>query len=250
MNQRVANRINTIVVNVYKALGSVLLVLILVGLMSYLAVQYFFFVSHSWLAPTVVSSTDGQILQLNSQLAQQEADPEIRSVDQLKKIVDEESERKLRESKKDESTELKQQKAQDFKVRRCWCPPAPGSPHANSSFRRGKTNCSYLHLQRKNTRAESSRSPSIRSQDSNSSPSIRTKLANTRQIATKSKRGMTYRVRTAPSSSIMGRSFGRGRSPKTHSPFSTPAVSASSVTGEIPTSTFHRPPGLQTVILL
>ncbi|KAF4534871.1 Meiotically up-regulated gene 190 protein [Lasiodiplodia theobromae] len=54
---------------------------------------------------------------LDSQLAQQEADPEIRSVDQLKKIVDEESERKLRESKKDESTELKQQKAQDFKER-------------------------------------------------------------------------------------------------------------------------------------
>jgi hypothetical protein len=73
MNQRIANRINTIVVNVYKALGSVLLVLILVGLVSYLAVQCFFFVSHSWLAPTVVSSTDGQILQLNAQLAQQEA---------------------------------------------------------------------------------------------------------------------------------------------------------------------------------
>jgi|SRR6218665_2020160 len=73
MNQRIANRINTIVVNVYKAMGSILLVLILVGLVSYLAVQAFFFISHSWLAPTVVTSTDAQILQLNSQLAQQEA---------------------------------------------------------------------------------------------------------------------------------------------------------------------------------
>lgn len=53
---------------------------------------------------------------LDSQLAQQDADPSIRSVDQLKGIVDEESERKLRESKKDESAELDQQKAQDFKV--------------------------------------------------------------------------------------------------------------------------------------
>ncbi|GME24699.1 meiotically up-regulated protein [Neofusicoccum parvum] len=54
---------------------------------------------------------------LDSQLAQQDADPSIRSVDQLKGIVDEESERKLRESKKDESAELDQQKAQDFKDR-------------------------------------------------------------------------------------------------------------------------------------
>ncbi|OJD32724.1 meiotically up-regulated protein [Diplodia corticola] len=54
---------------------------------------------------------------LDSQLAQQQADPEINSVDQLKQIADEESERKLRESKKDESAELEQQKAQDFKER-------------------------------------------------------------------------------------------------------------------------------------
>lgn len=73
MNQRVANQVNALVVNIYKALGTMLLVLILVGLISYLAVQAFFFVSHSWLAPTVVSSTDPQILQLNAQLAQQEA---------------------------------------------------------------------------------------------------------------------------------------------------------------------------------
>ncbi|KAL1643447.1 hypothetical protein SLS58_004805 [Diplodia intermedia] len=53
---------------------------------------------------------------LDSQLAQQQADPEIRSVDQLKQIADEESEQKLRESKKDESAELEQQKAQDFKI--------------------------------------------------------------------------------------------------------------------------------------
>ncbi|KKY20033.1 putative meiotically up-regulated protein [Diplodia seriata] len=60
---------------------------------------------------------------LDSQLAQQQADPEIRSVDQLKQIADEESEQKLRESKKDESAELEQQKAQDFK------------PHSNGTWR-------------------------------------------------------------------------------------------------------------------
>ncbi|WP_434390509.1 hypothetical protein [Melittangium boletus] len=73
MNQRIANQLNTFIVNIYKAMGTVLLALILLGLVSYLAVQCFFFVSHSWLAPTVVSSTDTQILQLNAQLAQQEA---------------------------------------------------------------------------------------------------------------------------------------------------------------------------------
>ncbi|KAK7734319.1 hypothetical protein SLS57_000011 [Botryosphaeria dothidea] len=54
---------------------------------------------------------------LDSQLAEQKADPNIRSVDQLKKTVDEESERKLREAKRDESSEIEQQKAQDFKER-------------------------------------------------------------------------------------------------------------------------------------
>ncbi|MET0403743.1 MAG: hypothetical protein ABW123_15135 [Cystobacter sp.] len=73
MNQVIANKVNTLIVNVYKAMGTVLLSLILLGLVSYLAVQAFFFVGHAWLAPTVVSATDAEILQLNAQLAQQEA---------------------------------------------------------------------------------------------------------------------------------------------------------------------------------
>ncbi len=73
MNQRIANKVNTLAVNLYKALGTVLLALILVGLVSYLAMQGFFFVSHGWLTPTVVSPTDPEILQLNAQLAQQAA---------------------------------------------------------------------------------------------------------------------------------------------------------------------------------
>ncbi|PTL76928.1 hypothetical protein [Vitiosangium sp. GDMCC 1.1324] len=73
MNQRIVNKINTLAVNAYKTLGSVLLALILLGLVSYLGVQTFFFVGHAWLTPTVVSPTDPQILQLNTQLAQQAA---------------------------------------------------------------------------------------------------------------------------------------------------------------------------------
>lgn len=50
------------------------------------------------------------------QLAAQEVDPDVKNVDQLKKKVHAESERKLREASKDASEEIEQQKAQDFKV--------------------------------------------------------------------------------------------------------------------------------------
>ncbi|MFP2905260.1 hypothetical protein ACLESD_09420 [Pyxidicoccus sp. 3LFB2] len=71
MNQRVANRINSIVVAAYKFMGSVLLALIMLGLISFLSVQGFFMVSRSWTTPTVVSPTDPEILTLNTQVAAQ-----------------------------------------------------------------------------------------------------------------------------------------------------------------------------------
>ncbi|WP_164019511.1 hypothetical protein [Pyxidicoccus trucidator] len=71
MNQRVANRINSIVVSAYKFMGSVLLALIMLGLLSFLSVQGFFMVSRSWVTPTVMSPTDQEILTLNTQVAAQ-----------------------------------------------------------------------------------------------------------------------------------------------------------------------------------
>jgi hypothetical protein len=71
MNQRVANRINSIVVSAYKFMGSVLLALIMLGLLSFLAVQGFFLVSRGWVSPTVVSPTDEEILTLSTQVAAQ-----------------------------------------------------------------------------------------------------------------------------------------------------------------------------------
>lgn len=73
MNQRVANKINSLIVNVYKTMGSVLLGLILLGLFTYLGGQAFFLLNHGWVAPTIVSPTDPNILQLNAQAAQQAA---------------------------------------------------------------------------------------------------------------------------------------------------------------------------------
>lgn len=73
MSQPLTQRLNTLAVSLYKTLGLVLLLLILTGLVSYLSVQGFFLVSRSWVAPAVVSPTDPEILQLNTQLAQQTA---------------------------------------------------------------------------------------------------------------------------------------------------------------------------------
>ena len=53
---------------------------------------------------------------MESQLQQQTSFPDIRTMDQLQELVDQDSERKLRESKRDESAEFEQLKAQDFKV--------------------------------------------------------------------------------------------------------------------------------------
>lgn len=52
----------------------------------------------------------------DEQMEKQTEDTDIKTVDQLKEKVYQESERKLREAKKDESREIEQQKAQDFKV--------------------------------------------------------------------------------------------------------------------------------------
>ncbi|NMO15456.1 hypothetical protein HPC49_10755 [Pyxidicoccus fallax] len=71
MNQRVANKVNSILVSAYKFMGSVLLALILLGLISFLTVQGFFMVSRGWVSPTVVSPTDPEILTLNTQVAAQ-----------------------------------------------------------------------------------------------------------------------------------------------------------------------------------
>ncbi|KAJ4301265.1 hypothetical protein N0V90_003356 [Kalmusia sp. IMI 367209] len=53
----------------------------------------------------------------DDQLTAQEEDPDVDNIDQLKKKVYKEAERKLREASKDESDEVEQQKAQDFKAR-------------------------------------------------------------------------------------------------------------------------------------
>ncbi len=70
MNERLVNRGNAIAVTAYKVLGFAVLTVILLGLLSYLALQGFFVFNHAWLAPTVLSPTDERILGLNTRLAE------------------------------------------------------------------------------------------------------------------------------------------------------------------------------------
>lgn len=73
MWRRIVGQMNALVVVVYKVVGLGALGAILLGLLGYFALQGFFLLNHSWVAPTVLSPTDERILQLNTQIAQQTA---------------------------------------------------------------------------------------------------------------------------------------------------------------------------------
>ena len=62
---------NRWIVAIYKALGFVVLVAILLGLSSYLGLQLFFFTDRRWVTPALVSPSDPKVLQLSTQLAQE-----------------------------------------------------------------------------------------------------------------------------------------------------------------------------------
>ncbi len=73
MNLRFASLgvLNKLVVSSYKAVGFVVLTVLLLGLTSFIGLNAFFYVDRSWVAPTVVSPTDERVLTLTAQLAQQ-----------------------------------------------------------------------------------------------------------------------------------------------------------------------------------
>lgn len=63
--------LNVAIVSAYKAMGFVVLGAILLGLFSFIGLNLFFFVNHSWVSPTIVSPGDERVIQAASQLAQQ-----------------------------------------------------------------------------------------------------------------------------------------------------------------------------------
>jgi hypothetical protein len=65
--------VSRLVVTVYRFAGFGILSIILLGLMSYLAVNTFYFVSTSWIVPTSLSPADAHVLQLDSIRSQESA---------------------------------------------------------------------------------------------------------------------------------------------------------------------------------
>jgi len=63
--------LNGLVVSVYKAMGFIVLTVILLGLGSFIILSSFFYANRTWVAPIVISRTDERALAVNAQLAQQ-----------------------------------------------------------------------------------------------------------------------------------------------------------------------------------
>src|SRR5262249_42299428 len=59
-----------LVVKFYRIVGLALLVLVVFGLVSYLALVGFYACNRSWISPQIISPTDERVLQLNDELAQ------------------------------------------------------------------------------------------------------------------------------------------------------------------------------------
>lgn len=64
------NALNLVIVSIYKLIGFLVLTAILFGLAAYLGMNVFYLFDNSWLAPAILSPTDGRVLQISAQLAQ------------------------------------------------------------------------------------------------------------------------------------------------------------------------------------
>ncbi|HEY2515520.1 MAG TPA: hypothetical protein VGI39_31850 [Polyangiaceae bacterium] len=65
--------LNKSIVSAYKVMGFGILTTILLGLASFIATHLFYYVNHSWISPTVLSSSDPRVVQLRSSLATEAA---------------------------------------------------------------------------------------------------------------------------------------------------------------------------------
>jgi hypothetical protein len=61
-----------LVVSGYRLMGFGILTVIVAVLIGYITQTAFYFVSHSWICPTVISATDDKVIQLNTELAAQQ----------------------------------------------------------------------------------------------------------------------------------------------------------------------------------
>jgi len=69
--QKVSGAAQKLVVSAYKLLGFAILTMIVVVLVGYIASTLFYYVSKTWVTPTVVSASDEKVVQLKTELAAQ-----------------------------------------------------------------------------------------------------------------------------------------------------------------------------------
>jgi len=63
---------NSMFVNIYKLMGFVVLTAILLGIVSYLSFSIFYLFDREWVAPIILSPSSERVIQMNSQLIQQQ----------------------------------------------------------------------------------------------------------------------------------------------------------------------------------
>ena len=63
---------NKLIVSAYKIAGFVILLVVLLGLGSYVVMSAFYYASASWTAPIIISPSDKRVLELSAQMAQQQ----------------------------------------------------------------------------------------------------------------------------------------------------------------------------------
>lgn len=116
---KVANTLNKTIVSLYKGMGFLILALILGGLFAYLGTHGFFLLNDSWVAPTIISASDDEILTLNARVAAQAAARENLLADRMELRARLEDARRIERAEADylESFDLAMKGDRGFRAR-------------------------------------------------------------------------------------------------------------------------------------
>ncbi len=74
---------NSMFVNAYKLMGFVVLTAVLLGIISYLSMSIFYLIDREWVAPIILSPSSERVIQVNSQLVQQQYNYDKLEVERL-----------------------------------------------------------------------------------------------------------------------------------------------------------------------
>ncbi|NVB82804.1 MAG: hypothetical protein HOV81_30785 [Kofleriaceae bacterium] len=74
-------KLNKHIVNAYRALGFIILTIIVIALVGYLVTTAFFYMSDSWVVPMAISPTDEKVVSLQSQLSERQTNRDRTAAD-------------------------------------------------------------------------------------------------------------------------------------------------------------------------